>query len=168
MPESVRHRILLLGNPASRPEGLEHVLVRGGFEVAETPTGQTPDLLLYTPDASSAGIAEEVRALVTQSPGSPVVVLLGAGRTTAATDALLAGASDVLVAPIHLPELRARLDVHMRAAPRCGKQRRRCEPGICCSTSSRKCRRQCGRMRSFKPWCDGWGRRSGCRTARLS
>lgn len=115
MPESVRHRILLLGNPASRPEGLEHVLVRGGFQVAETPTGQTPDLLLYTPDASIAGIADEVRALVTQSPGSPVVVLLGAGRTTAATDALLAGASDVLVAPIHLPELRARLDVHMRA-----------------------------------------------------
>jgi len=115
MPESVRHRILLLGNPASRPEGLEHVLVRGGFEVAETPAGQTPDLLLFTPDASIASVADEVRALVTQSPGAPVVVLLGEGRTAAATDALLAGASDVLVAPIHLPELRARLDVHMRA-----------------------------------------------------
>lgn len=115
MPELVRYRILLLGNPASRPEGLEQVLVRGGFQVAETSAGQTPDLLLYTPDVSIPGIADEVRALVTQSPGLPVVVLLGADRTAAATDALLAGASDVLVAPVHLPELRARLDVHMRA-----------------------------------------------------
>jgi len=115
MPESVRHRILLLGNPTSRPEGLERVLVRGGFQVDQTPSGAPADLLLYTPDANVQSITDEVRALVTQAPGSPVVVLLGEGRTSAATDALLAGASDVLVAPIHLPELRARLDVHIRA-----------------------------------------------------
>jgi diguanylate cyclase (GGDEF)-like protein len=115
MPESVRHRVLLLGNPASRPEGLEHVLERGGFQVAETSGGATPDLLLYTPDSSIDAIADEVRALVTQAQGSPLVVLLGEGRAHTATDVLLAGASDVLVAPIHLPELRARLDVHMRA-----------------------------------------------------
>lgn len=115
MPESVRHRILLLGNPTSRPEGLEQVLVRGGFQVDETPTGPPADLLLYTPDSIIASIPDEVRALVTQAPGVPVVVLLGEGQANAATDALLAGASDVLVAPIQLPELRARLDVRMRA-----------------------------------------------------
>ena len=115
MPESVRHRVLLLGNPASRPEGLESVLVRGGFQVDQPPAGAPADLLLYTPDASIHNVADEVRALITQSPGLPVVVLLGAGRDAAATDAILAGASDVLVAPIHLPELRARLDVHIRA-----------------------------------------------------
>ena len=46
--------------------------------------------------------------------GAPVFVLLGAGKLNAATEALLAGARDALVAPIHLPELRARLDVHIR------------------------------------------------------
>ena len=117
MPESVRHRVLLLGNPASRPEGLERVLVRSGFQVDETPSGPPADLLLYTPDASIQSMTDEVRALVTQSLGSPVVVLLGEGRTSAATDALLAGATDVLVAPIHLPELRARLDAGRAGAP---------------------------------------------------
>jgi diguanylate cyclase (GGDEF)-like protein len=114
MPEPVRHRILLLGNPASRPDGLEGVLVRGGFQVDQTPTGSPADLLLYTPDASVSSIADEVRELVAQAPGAAVVVLLGEDRGGAATEALLAGASDVLVAPIQLPELRARLDVHMR------------------------------------------------------
>ena len=115
MPESIRHRVLLLGNPTSRPEGLESVLVRGGFQVDQTPSGPPADLLLYTPDASIQSIADEVRALVTQSPGVPVVVLLGEGRTSVATEVLLAGASDALVAPVHLPELRARLDAHIRA-----------------------------------------------------
>jgi diguanylate cyclase (GGDEF)-like protein len=90
------------------------VLVRSGFQVDQTPTGPPGSAALH-PDASVQNITDEVRALVTQSPGAPVVVLLSEGRTSAATDALLAGASDALVAPIHLPELRARLDVHIRA-----------------------------------------------------
>ena len=159
MPESIRHRVLLLGNPTSRPEGLESVLVRGGFQVDQTPSGPPADLLLYTPDASIQSIADEVRALVTQSPGVPVVVLLGEGRTSVATEVLLAGASDALVAPVHLPELRAR---------RLEKPRRRCAPGTCCSTSSRKSPRRSGRMRSFRRWCGAWGRRSACRIARSS
>lgn len=117
MPEAFRHRILLLGNPTSRPEGLERVLVRGGFQVTETPAASPPDLLLYTPDPNVASVADEVRALATQPAygGAPVFVLLGEGRMSAATEALLAGAKDALVAPIHLPELRARLDVHVRS-----------------------------------------------------
>jgi len=114
-----RHRILLLGNPGSRPEGLERVLVRGGFQVTETPSAAPPDFILYTPTPGPgvANLADEVRALATQSTygGAPVFVLLTDGQAGAATDALLAGARDVLVAPIHLPELRARLDAHIRA-----------------------------------------------------
>jgi two-component system cell cycle response regulator len=114
-----RHRILLLGNPASRPEGLERVLVRGGFQVTETPSISPPDFILYTPDAGAGNLAEEVRALATQPSygGAPVFVLLTQGPAEGATEALLAGAQDVLVAPpaIHLPELRARLDAHIRA-----------------------------------------------------
>src|SRR6266850_1914192 len=44
LPDSVRHRILLLGNPSSRPEGLERVLVRSGFQVTEAPSASPPDV----------------------------------------------------------------------------------------------------------------------------
>jgi diguanylate cyclase (GGDEF)-like protein len=117
LPEALRHRILLLGNPTSRPEGLERVLVRGGFQVTETPAAAPPDLLLFTPDPAVASVADEVRALVNQPAygGVPIFVLLAPGKAGAATEALLAGARDALVAPIHLPELRARLDAHIRS-----------------------------------------------------
>ena len=117
MPETFRHRILLLGSPSSRPEGLERVLVRGGFQVAEASSAGAPDLLLYTPGPEVISLPDEVRALATSPSygGAPVFVLLGQGKNSAATEALLAGARDALVAPIHLPELRARLDTHMRA-----------------------------------------------------
>ena len=116
MAESVRHRILLRGNPSSRPDGLERVLVRGGFQVTESAPSTAPDLLLYTPGPDVANVAEEVRLLATDPAfgGAPVFVLLGEGRASAATEALLAGARDAIVAPVHLPELRARLDVHMQ------------------------------------------------------
>jgi diguanylate cyclase (GGDEF)-like protein len=117
LPDLFRHRILLLGNPASRPEGLERVLVRGGFQVTETPSLAPPDFILYTPNPGALNLADEVRAVATQSTysGAPVFVLLTTGPAEAATEALLAGARDVLAPPIHLPELRARLDVHIRA-----------------------------------------------------
>jgi diguanylate cyclase (GGDEF)-like protein len=116
LPDALRHRILLLGNPASRPDGLERVLVRGGFQVTESATAAPPDFLLYTPDPAVANIADEVRALASRADygGAPVFVLLGEGGPGAATDALLAGARDVMVAPVQLPELRARLDAHIR------------------------------------------------------
>jgi hypothetical protein len=93
-----RHRILLLGNPASRPESLERVLVRGGFQVTETPSVAPPDFILYSPEPGAGSLAEEVRALATQSTygGAPVFVLLTHGPGEAATEALLAGARDVL------------------------------------------------------------------------
>jgi diguanylate cyclase (GGDEF)-like protein len=117
VPDLFRHRILLLGSPASRPEGLERVLVRGGFQVTETPSVSPPDFILYTPDAGAPNLADDVRALATQPTygGAPVFVLLTHGPAEAATDVLLAGARDALVAPIQLPELRARLDAHIRA-----------------------------------------------------
>jgi two-component system, cell cycle response regulator len=116
LPDALRHRILLLGNPANRPDGLERVLVRGGFQVTESATAAPPDFLLYTPDPAVANIADEVRALASRPDygGAPVFVLLGEGGPGAATDALLAGARDVMVAPVQLPELRARLDAHIR------------------------------------------------------
>jgi DNA-binding response OmpR family regulator len=116
-PDTLRHRILLLGNPASRPEGLERLLVRSGFQVTEDLAASQPDFLLYTPDADVTNLADEIRALVTRSEygGAPVFVIVPEGPAGAATGALLAGARDALVAPVHLPELRARIDAHLRA-----------------------------------------------------
>lgn len=112
----MRHEILLIGNAAARPEGLERLLVRGGFQVTEFSESaaltRPPDLLLYTADPGAAGLADKVRSLTIRPAfgGAPVFVLLDEGGAEAATEALLAGARDVLVAPVHLPELRVRLD----------------------------------------------------------
>jgi diguanylate cyclase (GGDEF)-like protein len=117
LPEPVRPRILLIGNPAVRPEGLERLLVRGGFQVTEaSAAGAPPDLLFYTAGPAAPGLANQVRELATRPSygGAPVFVLLTAGGPEAATEALLAGARDVLVAPVHLPEVQARLDAHVR------------------------------------------------------
>ena len=112
----MRHEILLIGNAAARPEGLERLLVRGGFQVTEfsesAGVARAPDLLLYTADPGAAGLADQVRSLTTRPAfgGAPVIVLLNEGGAEAATEALLAGARDVLLAPVHLPELKARTD----------------------------------------------------------
>jgi len=91
-------------------------LVRGGFQVTETPSATPPDFILYTPEAGAPSLADDIRGLATQATygGAPVFVLLADGSANAATDALLAGARDVLVGPINLPEVRARLDLHIR------------------------------------------------------
>jgi diguanylate cyclase (GGDEF)-like protein len=116
LPDLLRHRILLLGSPSNRPEGLERVLVRGGFQVTEAASVTPPDFILYTPDSSVANLADAIRAMATDAAhgGAPIFVLLTQGPADAATESLLAGARDVLVAPIDLSELRARLDVHIR------------------------------------------------------
>ena len=93
------------------------MLVRGGFQVTEEPSHSPPDLLLYTPPPGIKNLADEVRALISRAAygGAPVFVIVVDGGAEAATEALLAGARDALIAPVHLPELRARLDVHVRA-----------------------------------------------------
>ncbi|HYT64248.1 MAG TPA: sensor domain-containing diguanylate cyclase [Gemmatimonadales bacterium] len=91
--------------------------MRGGFQVTEEPSHSPPDLLLYTPPPGIKNLADEVRALISRAAygGAPVFVIVVDGGAEAATEALLAGARDALIAPVHLPELRARLDVHVRA-----------------------------------------------------
>ncbi len=91
------------------------MLVRGGFQVTEEPSHSPPDLLLYTPPRGIKNLADEVRALIGRPAygGAPVFVIVVDGGAEAATEALLAGARDALIAPVHLPELRARLDAHV-------------------------------------------------------
>jgi two-component system cell cycle response regulator len=93
--------------------------VRGGFQVTEESQSgggsAPPDLLLYTAEPGAVRLADQVRDLIAHPGygGAPVFVILTGGGVEAATDALLAGARDVLLAPVHLPELRARLDAHL-------------------------------------------------------
>jgi diguanylate cyclase (GGDEF)-like protein len=123
LPEQVRPRILLIGSLAARPEGLERLLVRGGFQVREAEqqaaasgTGEpAPDLLIFSPEMRTR-LAEDVRSLVgsAQFAGAPVFVLVTDGGSEAVAEALLAGAHDAMLAPVGLGELRARIDTLIR------------------------------------------------------
>jgi two-component system, cell cycle response regulator len=126
LPEQIQSRLLLVGDPAARPEGLERFLVRAGFQVTETPypppgperSDQTaPDLLIFAVGARDARLAEAVRALATgpRFSAAPVIVLVADGGADAVADALQAGAQDAMTSPVHFGELRARIDADLRA-----------------------------------------------------
>jgi len=99
-------------------------LVRGGFQVTEAPSppagperGEAPpDLLLYAVATREPGLADVVRGLATgpRFGGAPVFVLVGDGGSDGIAEALLAGARDAVANPVHLGELRARIDAHVR------------------------------------------------------
>src|SRR5207247_1424777 len=112
-------RILLVGDPAARPEGLERFLVRGGFQVTEAAypvpgadraEAQPPDLLIFASGGREARLGDAVRDLATSSrfAGAPLIVLLADGGAEAVGDALQAGAPDAPGGPVPLRAPRAR------------------------------------------------------------
>jgi GGDEF domain-containing protein len=109
-------RVLLAGDAAARPAGLERALTRAGFLLAEArPAGEKPepDAILVTLTSASAA---RLRAAL-GDPGAaspPVVVLIAAPDAEAPAVALTLGADDALAAPVHLPELCARLHARIR------------------------------------------------------
>jgi diguanylate cyclase (GGDEF)-like protein len=109
-------RVLLAGDASARPAGLERALTRAGFAVTEAPPANgdlEPDAILVT--LAAAGDLEGRAAVFaghTDSP--PVVVLIAAPDSEASAAALALGADDALAAPIHLPELCARLHARIR------------------------------------------------------
>ena len=114
-----RRRILLIGDSAARPDGLERFLVRAGFEVTEGITSQAgppPDLVILAAAGSESRLAERVREVVAipAHVGAPVLVLLDGGNAEGAAGVLSAGANDVMRAPVDLQELHARLDAELR------------------------------------------------------
>jgi len=126
LPEQIQSRLLLVGDPAARPEGLERFLVRAGFQVTEAPypppvadrpDQNAPDLLVFAVGARDARLAEAVRALATapRFSAAPVIVLVADGGADAVADALQAGAQDAMASPVHFGELRARIDADLRA-----------------------------------------------------
>lgn len=118
-------RILLLGDTAARPTGLERALARGGFHLLEAEglavepnAGAPPDLVLVT--ASSADERLEHALLVLSGDAwrsIPRMVLLGGRDQDGPFKALSMGADDAMLAPVHLPELVARIEARLRRAP---------------------------------------------------
>ena len=122
-------RVLLLGDAATRPEGLERALARAGFRVtesddprAEPDVEAAPDIVLITAADADAALADTIEAVAyAYGPAMPrVVTLRGADREGAAR-ALSYGAADVLMDPIHLPELCARLLLRRRPPAPAGR-----------------------------------------------
>ncbi|HEY7636420.1 MAG TPA: diguanylate cyclase [Gemmatimonadales bacterium] len=116
-----RPRIQLAGEVGARPEGLERALTRAGFQLTEVSGGDhdpEPDAVLLTlVDASDTQLAALRHH---RAPSPPVLVLFAASDPDAPAAALAHGADDAMAAPIHFPELRARLEsrIRDRQAPR--------------------------------------------------
>lgn len=117
--QPTRPRVLLLGHASERPSGLERALTRAGFQLVEREgPGICPeaDAVLIT----LADIDKEPLAQLLPSPGTstelvpPGLVILSTPNPDAPAAALALGAADVLVAPVHLPELCARLYTRIR------------------------------------------------------
>lgn len=118
--QPTRPRVLLAGQASARPEGLEAALTGAGFCLVDRDAGSCP------PDAVLITLGEfDEHALAKLLPGNnagnhqvpPSVVLIGSTDLHASAAALRLGAADVLVAPIHLPELCARIHARLRDRP---------------------------------------------------
>lgn len=127
-----RPRVLLAGQASARPEGLERGLTGAGFDLVERDSGSCPpaDVVLITlgeyDEQALAKLLPRNNAGNHQVP--PSVVLIGSTDPHATAAALRQGASDVLVAPIHLPELCARIHAQLQDRP--ASENGRGEPSI--------------------------------------
>ena len=110
----VRPRISLRGNPAARPPDLEPALIRGGFQLVEredpSAEPEADAILITLKDINEASLSH----LLARPGGKldevpPRIVLIAVPDREAAAAALSLGAEDAMAAPIHLPELCARL-----------------------------------------------------------
>lgn len=114
-----RPRVLLVGDASARPTGLERALTRAGFHLVERENpGNDPEadaVLITLADMDEGPL---VNLLPTPASGfeaaPPRIVLLSAANPEGTAAALALGAADALVAPVHLPELCARLHARIR------------------------------------------------------
>ncbi|MFL5461564.1 MAG: GGDEF domain-containing protein [Gemmatimonadales bacterium] len=117
LPEQpTRARVLLLGEAAARPEGLERALTRAGFQLLEQEDPNlrpASDAILIT--LSQLGPGDRLIADYPVNHGStPQVVVLSSPDPDGPASALARGAADALIAPVHLPELCARIYARIR------------------------------------------------------
>jgi len=110
-----RPRVLLTGDAAARPDGLERALTRAGFHIGETahaPPESPPDAILTTLPFADPQRLRQVLADAAAEP--PRVIVFAADDRDAPAAALALGAADALATPVHLPDLCARLLTRIR------------------------------------------------------
>jgi len=113
-----RPRVLLLGDASARPEGLERELTRAGFqplEQGDCDTCPEVDAVLIT----LSDLGKEATPGLFPPPeqnkaSTPRLVIFSRPNPEGPAAALALGAADAVVAPVHLPELCARLYLRIR------------------------------------------------------
>jgi diguanylate cyclase (GGDEF)-like protein len=116
-------RVLLAGDAAARPEGLEAALTQAGFSLLEhKETGSSPaaDAILITLREMANGALTPLMGALAAESRVPHLVVLSSRDPAGPVAALALGATDALAAPVHLPELCARLEVRIRE--RCARK----------------------------------------------
>ena len=106
-----------MGDPSARPTGLERALTRAGFQLVERKGAVDPDadaILITLNEVDQVSLAGLLPAATPGSPVPPRIVVIAAANPDAPATALALGAADALGAPIHLPELCARLHARIR------------------------------------------------------
>jgi two-component system, cell cycle response regulator len=119
LEQPARPKILLVGDATARPTGLERALTRAGFQLLEQEdlgTASEADAVLITLTDLDERPLTQLFPPVSRSPGNapPRLVILSAPNPDGPAAALALGAADALVAPVHLPELCARLFARIR------------------------------------------------------
>ena len=119
--------MLLLGDAAARPPGLERALARAGFRATEADdpradgiSDSAPDVVLIVSRNADAALVESLEAAAYAfGPAMPRIVAFSGDDREAPARALALGAVDAVGTPMHLPELCARLLLRRRvvAAP---------------------------------------------------
>ena len=118
MEPLARPKVLLVGAPSARPAGLERALTRGGFQLVEREDPSIDpdaDAILITVNDIEGPLPDLLPTLAPGSSGdTPRIVIVANTNRDATVTALSLGAADALAAPIHLPELCARLHARIR------------------------------------------------------
>ena len=135
-PASAPPTVLLIGDRSARPTGLERALTRAGFQLLErTDCSVDPeaDAVLVTLNDITEPSLGHLLSSNTQPAETlpPRIVIIAAPDRDAPATAIGLGAQDALSAPIHLPELCARLHAQIR-----GRRQAR-TPGLSQETTER-------------------------------
>ncbi len=113
-----RPRVLLLGEPSARPAGLERALTRAGFQLVEredpSADPEADAILITLKNTSEDTLSHLLAASGTGPQVPPRIVVIAEPDRDAPAAALCLGAEDAVAAPIHLPELCARVHARIR------------------------------------------------------
>lgn len=114
-----RLRVLLLGDPSARPAGLERALTRAGFQLVErekpSDHPEADAILISMNDIGDDSLPDLLPGSGTGPENVPPrIIITAVPDRDAPTAALSLGAADAMSAPVHLPELCARLHARIR------------------------------------------------------